>query len=76
MQIRRGDTGALLREGRVDCSVRFPRSATASTTTLVSQTARCSWQVPKRLRGKRITGSEKVTYAGKSVTRRFSARIK
>jgi hypothetical protein len=32
--------------------------------------------VPKRLRGKRISGSETVTYAGKSVTRRFAAKIK
>jgi hypothetical protein len=76
MTVRRSDTGDLLKDGQLDCSAKFAHTATASTTSLVTTTARCSWQVPKRLRGKRITGSEKVTYAGKSVTRRFSARIK
>jgi glycosyl hydrolase family 44 len=76
MTVRRSDTGDLLKDGHLYCSAKFAHTATASTTSLVSTTARCSWQVPKRLRAKRITGSEKVTYAGKSVTRRFSARIR
>jgi Glycoside hydrolase family 44 len=76
MQVRRSDTGELVQSGKVDCSAKFAHTATASTTVFPGTTARCSWQVPKRLRGKRITGSEAVSYAGKSVTRRFSAKIK
>jgi len=76
MQVRREDTGALLREGNVFCSAKVARSATASISRFSGTIARCSWQVPRRLRGKRIAGTETVAYAGKSMTRSFSAKIK
>lgn len=77
MQVRRSDDGTLIRSGLVDCDAKMGTSvAESSVGPFAGTTARCRWTVPKRLRGKRISGSETVTYAGKSVTRRFSAKIK
>ena len=36
----------------------------------------CGWQLPRSLRGKKLTGSITLTVEGTSVTRRFAARIK
>lgn len=77
LQVRRDDTGALLGSGQVTCNAKVsgkPRSSSSSG--FSESSARCSWSVPKRLRGKRIAGSIAVTYSGATAARSFSAKIK
>jgi hypothetical protein len=77
MQVRRSDTDELIAADKVDCSAVVGKSfAESSVEIRAGTTARCSWPVPKKMRGKRIVGWEMVSYAGASVTRRFSAKIK
>jgi hypothetical protein len=77
MQVRRDDTGELLTSAQVGCNGKVVGKARKPSSSAFSgTTARCSWSVAKRLRGKRITGSIAVTYSGVTATRSFSAKIK
>jgi hypothetical protein len=81
----RGDTGAFVgTDGQLRCdasaSGRPLRSQSLTTSVKIGNRSvavqGCGWQLPRSLRGKKLTGSITLTVAGTSVTRRFAARIK
>jgi hypothetical protein len=77
MQVRRSDTGELVAADKVDCSAVVGNAfAESSVEIRAGTTARCSWPLPKKMRGRKIVGWETVNYADAWVKRRFSAKIK
>jgi hypothetical protein len=74
--VTRSDTGAVLQNGQVVC---VGRSGTVRLTATVHRVsggaATCTFQIPKKAKGKRFTGSDTIVFEGQKASRSFSGTI-
>ena len=72
----RSDTGAVLQNGQVVC---VGRSGTVRLTATVHRVsggaATCTFQIPRKAKGKRFTGSDTIVFEGQKASRSFSGTI-
>jgi hypothetical protein len=73
--VTRDDTGAVVRSGRVACSVRVGGARIRATGGFAARRARCAMRVPIKASGKALRGSLTVRSARSSVTRTFAFRV-
>jgi hypothetical protein len=77
MGVSRSDTARQLLSGRVVCAARIRSSRLAAIAAGFRRgLATCVWRIPRRARGKRMTGSVAVVYGGVSVQRKFAFRVR
>jgi hypothetical protein len=73
----RADTGAVLSSGRVRCTARIGGlSVRPRLQRFDAGRAVCVFGIPADAAGKPIRGSITISFAGKKVTRAFSARVR
>jgi hypothetical protein len=73
----RSDTGAAIVNGTVDCAARAgTRAMPPKSEKFVAGAATCVFKVPARTKGKRIRGTIKITFEGKTLTRTFTATVR
>jgi hypothetical protein len=77
MGVSRSDTARQLLSGRVVCAARIRSSRLAAIAAGFRRgLATCVWRIPRRARGKWMTGSVAVVYGGVSVQRKFAFRVR
>jgi hypothetical protein len=72
LPVRRTDTSIGITRGKVLCSVLVGGAKLRAAGSVKKGEARCAMSVPRSARGKRLSGSVKVTVAGKTASARFS----
>jgi hypothetical protein len=77
IQVGRDDINEILDSGKVTCRLRVgTKTVRAASARFADGVAVCSWNLPKTAKGQTIRGTIAVTFAGVTVTRAFSARVR
>ncbi|HEU0304237.1 MAG TPA: hypothetical protein VFR32_06625 [Gaiellaceae bacterium] len=76
LQVKRADTGATVRSGRIKCKATSGGSALRLRRRgFAGGAALCAWAVPDSASGELLRGSIAVTFAGRTATRAFAKRV-
>jgi len=73
-RVARGDSGTLIRTGVVTCGVRVGGAPLPATGRMRNGVAACAMKLPAKAKGKLVRVTIKITFAGASTTKTFSAR--
>jgi hypothetical protein len=75
MAVLRGDTGAPLASGTVSCAVKVGGKALKATGAVRGGVAASSMRIPAKTKGKKVSGTIKVTFKGASASRSFAYTV-
>ena len=77
VQFARPDLNELVEEGAITCTLKAGgKTLRATTRTFRNGFATCVWRLPASAKGKRITGTVRLTFGGTSAQRAFSLKAR
>jgi hypothetical protein len=76
MAVMRSDLDLPLDEGAIACSAKLGAKTLAGSGRFAAGRAVCTWRVPKRSRGKRLSGTVAVTFQGVEAKRSFATTVR